>query len=101
MSIPSILQCNLHCHALDPQHVENMGIKDPGKWLPFSIKMDIIVGCKMASDEEDEPTYNCTTIFTEQGDAFIIDTPYSKFNPLFLAYNNSSAIKDKSPKVEL
>lgn len=101
MNIPPIHQCNLHCHAMDPMQVENMGIKDPGKWLPFSIHMDIIVGCKLTSDDRDESTYNCTTLYTEQGDSFIIDTPYYEFNPLFIAYNSPSVSKGSEPAAEL
>lgn len=98
-SIPPVHQCNLHCHAMDPQHVENMGIKDPGKWLPFSIHMDIIVGCKMATDDPDESICDCTTIYTEQGDTFIIDTPFVEFNTLFVAYNTPSV--SPAPKADL
>lgn len=89
---PAIHQCNLHCFAMDPKDIDSMGIKDPGKWLPFSIHMDIIVGCKMTSDDIDESTYNCTTLYTKQGDSFIIDTPYQEFNSLFVKHHTPSAL---------
>jgi hypothetical protein len=32
----------------------------------------------------------CTTIFTEPGDTYIIDTPYIEFMPLFKDYHSGS-----------
>lgn len=79
-------RCNINCYSLDKE-VSNLGIKDGGKWLPFICKMDLIDAAKLTSDDMDEPTYNCTTIFTNNGDTFIIDTPYSKFFNIFEEYN--------------
>lgn len=81
-----IHRCNIHCHTMDLEKAESMGIEDRGKWLPFSFLLDITVACKMTSDDEDEMTYNCTTVFTEHGDTYVIDTPYSEFNSLFEMY---------------
>lgn len=65
-----------------------MGLaEDPGKWLAFSFHMDIVIACKQTTDEDDHPLRHCTTVFTEQGDAYIIDTPYEEFNKLFIDYH--------------
>lgn len=85
--------CNIHCHALDIEKVELMGIEDKGQWMPFAFHMDVVVACKLTSLEEDSLVYNCTTIFTEHGDTYIIDTPYKKFLPMFIEYNNQDIIK--------
>jgi hypothetical protein len=101
--VPLIHQCNLHCHSIDPLEAENMNIKDKGKWLPFSFHMDSIMGCKLTTDDEDEPGYLCTSVYTHQGDCFIIDTPFNEFNKLFIAFNQGpvSPTEDTKPSVEL
>ena len=97
MKVKNVHTCNLHCHALDPLQAEAMGIKDPGKWLPFDFHMGIVVGCKMASDDPEEPVYQCTTLYTEEGNVFIIDTPHAVFRKLFTAYNDENDFEDSSP----
>jgi len=91
-------RCNLHCHSMDPETLEMMGIEqDRGKWLPFAFDLNIVVACKLTSDEEDQPTYNCSTIFTEFGDTYIIDTPYTLFQDIFASfYNGSTDVPGKS-----
>jgi hypothetical protein len=85
----SVHSCNLHCHTIDPEKLDLMGMEDdPGKWLPFSFHMDIVIACKLTTDDEDNTLSTCTTVFTEQGDAYIIDTPYTEFSALFTAYHN-------------
>lgn len=80
-------ECNIHCATMDPMKAETMGIKDKGKWLPFTFHMGIVVGCKVATDDEDEITCGGTTIYTEQGDTFVIDTPYVIFQPIYKSYH--------------
>lgn len=82
-----IHSCRIHCYTMDLDKADLMGIKDLGKWLPFAFHMDIIVACKMASDDVSEPTNGCTTIFTEHGETFIIDTPYERFFRKFQKYH--------------
>ena len=72
-----IHQCNIHCHAIEVDKAELMGLDDKGKWLPFSFHMEIVIACKLTTDEEEESTFGCTTVFTEYGDTYIIDTPYT------------------------
>lgn len=86
-------QCKVQCHAIDPKTIELTGIEDSGKWMPFVFRMDIIDLAKQSSDEEDSPMYNCTTIFTDKGDTFIIDTPYEEFFKKFIAYNTIQIIE--------
>lgn len=84
----SVHVCNIHCHTISPDKLEMMGLEDdPGKWMPFAFHMDIVVACKLASDDEDLLVHNCTTLFTEDGDTYIIDTPYHDFQRKFLAYH--------------
>ena len=85
--------CNIHCHTLDLDKADFMGIKDKGKWLPFAFHLDIVVACKLTTDDEEETVYNCTTVFTDQGDSYIIDTPYTEFQTIFQLYNTSEGSK--------
>jgi hypothetical protein len=56
--------------------------------MPFAFHLDIVIACKLTSDEEDSLVNGCTTIFTEPGDTYIIDTPYEQFMPIFKTYYN-------------
>ncbi len=87
-----IHECKVQCHTVDPKTAELTGLEDKGKWLPFIFNMDIIDAAKLSSDEEDSPTYGCTTIFTSQGDTYIIDTPYEEFFKKFNQYNSLQII---------
>lgn len=80
--------CNIHCHTMDLDRANLMGIEDKGKWLPFAFHLDIVVACKMTTDDEEEPVYGCTTVFTDAGDSYIVDTPYEQFLTLFQLYYN-------------
>lgn len=90
--------CNIHCHTLDVDKMEMMGIEDKGQWMSFAIDMDSVVACKLTSLDEDTLTFGCTTVFTENGDTFIIDTPYDKFLKLFTTHHNGK--EDSSVKEE-
>lgn len=83
-----IHKCNIHCHAVDIDKAEMMGLEDKGRWMPFAFRMEMVVSCKLTSDDEETLTNNCTTIFTEHGDTYIIDTPYIEFERLFIDYND-------------
>ncbi len=82
-----IHECNLNCHTMDPTKMSDLGIDDVGKWMPFIFHMDMVEAAKLTSEDKDMSTYNCTTIFTKGGDAYIIDTPYREFFDLFKEYN--------------
>lgn len=87
MIMSPVHSCNLHCHTIDPTKLERMGIDDdPGQWMPFSFLMDSVASCKLTSNEEELLVYNCTTIFTVDGDTYIIDTPYEDFQQKFTRY---------------
>ena len=80
-------ECNLNCHSMEPSKLESLGIDDVGKWIPFIFHIDIVESAKLTSDEQDLPTYGCTTIFTKYGEAYIIDTPYREFFDLLKEYH--------------
>lgn len=91
-----IHKCKIQCHAIDPDKMDLMGLEeDRGKWLPFAFHLDIIVAIKLSTDDEDHIAYNCTSVFTEQGDTYIIDTPYEEFEEIFYIYNTSGFSKDR------
>jgi hypothetical protein len=99
-----IHECKVQCHTMDTKTAEDLGIEDKGKWLPFIFSMDIITAAKLSSDEEDSPTYNCTSLFTNSGDTFIIDTPFKDFFKKFTEWNTLQFIirddNDSLPPLE-
>ena len=82
-----IHNCNIHCHTMDLDKADLMGIQDKGKWLPFAFHLDIVIACKLTTDDEEEIVNDCTTVFTENGDTYIIDTPFQEFLTVFQMYN--------------
>jgi hypothetical protein len=92
--------CNIHCHALDIEKVELMGIEDKGQWMSFAFHLDVVIACKLTSLEEDSLVFNCTTIFTEPGDTYIIDTQYPEFLKLFVDYHEQPRVILSHPPKE-
>jgi len=92
--------CNIHCHALDVEKIELMGIEDKGQWMSFAFHLDIVIACKLTSLEEDSLVFNCTTIFTEPGDTYIIDTPYPEFLKLFVDHYEQANTSSHTTKEE-
>lgn len=89
MSMSNIHRCKVFCHNIDPDQMELMGLdseNDRGKWLPFAFRIDVINMCKMTSDDPDHPTFGCTSLFLDNGDTYIIDTPFQVFENLFIGY---------------
>ena len=87
--------CNIHCHTLDIEKAELMGLEDRGQWMSFAFHLDVVVAIKLTSLEEDSLVYKCTTVFTEHGDTYIIDTPYEEFLPVFLDHYEGNKAKDQ------
>lgn len=86
---------------MDPSKMGDLGIEDTGKWMPFIFHMDMVEAAKLTSDDEEGPLFNCTTIFTKSGDAYIIDTPYMDFFKLLKEYNFEETSTDDSSDLEL
>ena len=80
-------ECNINCHSMDASKMQDLGIEDLGKWVPFIFRLDIVEAAKMTSDDDNMNIYGCTTIFTNTGDNYIIDTPYKEFFDLFKEYS--------------
>ena len=85
-----IHKCNIHCHTVDIDKAELMGLDDKGRWMPFTFLVGIVVSIKLTSDDEEALVNGCTTIFTDSGDTYIIDTPFLEFQELFIKYNTPS-----------
>jgi hypothetical protein len=81
---------------MDLDRADLLGVDDTGKWLPFAFHMDIVVACKMTTDDRDEEVYNCTTIFTDHSDTYIIDTPYTEFISVFQMYHEDPLSSSKN-----
>ena len=94
-------ECHLNCVTMDITKLDELGIEDLGKWMPFIFHMSMVEAAKLTSDDKDLSTYGCTTIFTNAGDAYIIDTPCEEFFKLFKKYNKDIDIEDDSSDLEL
>lgn len=91
-----IYKCNIHCHNIDLREIDALGLTDKGKWLPFAFDIGIVVAVKMSTDEEEELSYKCTTVFTEYGDTYIIDTKYNDFLKIWTDFISGEESEDGS-----
>ena len=96
-----IHECHLNCHSMDLSKLDDLGIEDSGKWMPFVFNISMVEAAKLTSEDKDMPTYNCTTIFTNSGDAYIIDTPYREFFNLFKEYHTDPDPETDGSDLEL
>lgn len=90
-----IHKTRVFCHEVNPEKLEMLGIEEKaiGTWLPFTFRMDTINAYKLTSSDIDEGqlTIGCTTVFTDNGDTFIIETPYQVFDDLYIRYIGEDA----------
>jgi hypothetical protein len=77
---------------MDIRTIESLGVEDSGKWLPFIFHMSMIDAAKVSSDDLESSSYNCTTIFTNGGESYIIDTPPEEFFKKFTIFNTDISI---------
>jgi hypothetical protein len=92
----TVHKCKVECHVMPPSDLEAMGLpaSTESKWLPFIFDMGMVRAAKLSTDEEDHSSYNCTTIFTHDGDSFIIDTPFEEFSQKFVEYSEFDILGD-------
>jgi hypothetical protein len=77
-------ECKVYCHAIPEEHAKALGMDNPvGKWLPFTIYLGCINAFKMSTDEDEDGTQYCTTVYTDTGDIYILDTLYKEFNTIW------------------
>lgn len=76
-----LYKCNVLCYTQDQDQLEKLNIEvdDEGMYLPFAIKLDVVIAAKVTSLDEDDISFGCTTITTIDGDKYLIDTKYNTF----------------------
>ena len=76
-----LYKCNVLCYTQDQDQLEklNIEVNDEGMYLPFAIKLDVVIAAKVTSLDEDDISFGCTTITTIDGDKYLIDTKYNTF----------------------
>lgn len=93
-----IHECNLQCYTKSLEELEILGkTEDPGKWMPFIFEMSMVKAAKLTSEDIDATTYGCTTIYTHDGDSYIIDTPYREFFAKYKEFNSFTIIELPPP----
>lgn len=75
--------CNVYCSSISEQEAELTNSEDTGKWMPFLFLVEDVARIKLASDDEDDLYFNCTTCYTHEGDSFIIDVDFISFSEIF------------------
>lgn len=94
-------ECKVYCHSLPQEQAEALNITDSGKWLPFTVYLGCINAFKMSTDEDEEGTQFCTTVFTETGDAFILDTPYHEFSKIWKKFISGEEESSEEGDIDL
>lgn len=86
-----ICSCQVYCRSKTEREMEDMGITAdaiPGIWLPFTFMYEYVTAIKSSGNDPDEEVYNCTTVYMENGDAFVIDVPYDEVLSEWTAFLN-------------
>ena len=74
-----ICSCNVYCNTKTESKLEDLGLSledVPGHWLPFTFKYEYLMAIKVASDDVEDDLYNCTVLFMDNDDTFVIDLSY-------------------------
>lgn len=96
-----IYECKVYCHSGPPDMEEILGKIEDGKWLPFAVDISLVDACKMSTDVPDDFTYKATSLFMQNGDTFVIDTPYREFVRIWKQFKEDSHISDDADDLEL
>ena len=89
-------ECKVYCHSIPQEQADILNITDNGKWLPFTIYLGCVNAFKMSTDEDEDGTQYCTTVYTDAGDIYILDTPYSKFNEIWKKFIADEDVADQA-----
>jgi hypothetical protein len=89
-------ECKVYCHSIPQEQADILNITDNGKWLPFTIYLGCVNAFKMSTDEDEDGTQYCTTVYTDAGDIYILDTPYAKFNEIWKKFIADEDIADQA-----
>jgi hypothetical protein len=73
-----IYECKVLCSTMEEDQLEDLGIQDPGTWVELAIELDTVKAIKRTNATPKEQHYNATSLFTDYGDTFIVDTPYPR-----------------------
>ncbi len=90
-----ILQCHVHCWAMNEEAAEDLNITDPGLWVKAAFDVTGIKAIKQATDDITDPLYYCTTIYFAAGDSYTIDVPYDKVRELWVQAKGMAVVEPK------
>lgn len=93
-----IHRCKVECRRHSEDTEKLLG-ENPSVWLPYAFLLDIVTSIKMASDDDEDFNYECTTIYIDDR-SYIIDTPYRKFEKIWIEYMTETPL-NKEEDLEL
>lgn len=91
-------ECKVYCHAIPEEQAKALDMQAmPGKWLPFTLYLGCVNAFKMTTDDGDDETQYCTTVYTDAGDVYILSTPYAEFNRKWKSFMNDIDEEETPP----
>lgn len=84
--------CKVLCASDEADHLEDLGLKDPGVWADLAIEMDYVVALKRSGALPEADNYMYTTVYTEQ-DTYIVNIPF----PKMLSIWTNKTLQDEEP----
>lgn len=81
---------------MEEEQLEDLGIKDPGVWVDAAIETGSIIAIKRRSQDKADDEYYATTVYMDNGDVYVIDTP---FPVLLSVWKGKVSKKDNSAKL--
>ena len=81
---------------MEEDQLEDLGIKDPGVWVDAAIETGSIIAITRRSQDKTDDEYYATTVYMDNGDVYVIDTP---FPVLLSVWKGKVSKKDNSAKL--
>jgi len=88
-----IHRCNVECHKHDTLTQELTGDTE-SIWLKFSFLLDTVVAIKETSSDTDDFNYKTTTVYMDENRSYIIDTPFTVFEKIWIEFVTGESIDD-------
>jgi len=91
-------RCNVECYRHDQATQEIMGSENGAAsvWLPFTFLLDTVTAIKEASDDPEDANYRCTTLYMDDTRSFIIDTPFVRFEKIWIDFMTGESVDESN-----
>lgn len=88
-----VVECNIYCRSMNAILEEDLGIQDPGIWLPAVIDFAQVESVKLSTDDSEDPTYNMASLYMKSEGSYATDIPFTALKRAFIKYKGGEVFK--------